>query len=76
MITKITAAYARHYRDNGSRVAGVEWIDSKGRKGTTEGSIGPCRCCGRGTKNELGAHMQALFDRAQREGVTIEHQTW
>ncbi len=33
----------------------------------------PCSC---GQPNALGQHMKALFDRAEREGVSIEHETW
>lgn len=76
MIAKITAAYIRHYRDNGQRVAYAEWIDGRGKIGRTEGNVGPCPCCGRGKASNLGAHMQALFDRAKREGITVENQSW
>ncbi len=65
MIAKITKAYVRHYSDSGHTCAYVEWIDSRGRTGRTEG------------ETSLGAtHMMALLARARREGVTIERQDW
>lgn len=69
MIAKITAAYVRHYTDNGQTKAYVEWLDSHGRSGRTEGEAD------RRTRKPIGAHMTALFDRARREGVTVEQQT-
>ncbi len=70
MITKITKAYTRHYRDNEQTMAYVEWIDQRGRNGRTEGPC--CEIDGR----PLGWHMEALFNRARRENVKIEHETW
>ena len=70
MITKITAAYVRHYSDNGQTTAYVEWINSHGKTGRTEGAADPR------TRTPIGAHMTALLDRAAREGVTIEQQIW
>jgi hypothetical protein len=72
MVAKITRAYVRHYRDNGQTTAYVEWLDHKGKAGRTEAPT-VCPCCGR---EGLGAHMQALFDRAEREGVAVERETW
>ncbi len=68
----ITRAYIRHYRDNGQTSAYVEWSDGS----RTEGRVGKCSCCGRGEAEDLGTHMQSLFDRAQRDGLTIERETW
>lgn len=56
---RITAAYVRHYRDNGQTTAYVEWADGS----RTEGCLS-------------GMHMQALFERARREGLTIGRQVW
>lgn len=63
MITKITKTYVRTYSDNGQTKAYVEWVDSKGESGRTEGEPD-------------NAHMQALLQRARREGITIECQRW
>jgi len=62
MIAKITAAYHRHYTDNGQRTSYVEWVDAQGKAGRTEG--------------KRSNHMKALFARAKREGVTIGNETW
>ena len=74
MIAKITAAYIRHYHDNGQTTAYVEWIDGRGKLGRTEGRI--CSRTGDKSNQPAGPHLQALFARAEREGVTIELQTW
>lgn len=63
MITKITKAYIRTYSDSGQTMAYVEWMDNKGKTGRTEGKPN-------------NAHMKALLDRAQREGVEIDRQRW
>lgn len=63
MITKITRAYIRTYTDNGQTVAYVEWIDDEGESGRTEGQ-------------PTNAHMQALMQRAKREGLTVERERW
>ena len=80
MITKITAAYTRYYRDNCQLTAYIEWVDSKGKAGRTEGAVKAAvfrpdlnaapKCM------NIGHHMQALLDRAAHEGITLEHQTW
>jgi hypothetical protein len=70
MIAKITRAYTRRYVDNDSIKSYVEWVDTKGEAGRTEGYAQ------RGKRTPIGEHMQALFERAKREGVTIEHETW
>lgn len=73
MITRITKAYIRKYSDNGQTVAYVEWIDGKGKTGRTEGSEHRDCCI---PTPHFGTHMQALLDRATREGVTVERQQW
>jgi hypothetical protein len=73
MIIKITAAYIRHYHDNGQTTAYVEWIDGRGSKGRTKGRV--MSRSGDPAKEPAGPHMQALFARAKREGVTVEYQT-
>lgn len=62
-IAKITAAYERLYGDSGQRKTYVEWIDNRGRPGRTEGTTG-------------SSHMQALLDRAEREGVAVCFERW
>lgn len=62
-IARITRAYVRTYSDNGQITAYVEWLDSKGGCGRTEGP-------------ERNAHMAALIKRAQREGITLMRETW
>ena len=63
MITKITDAYFRNYKDNGQMKAYVEWIDDENKTGRTEGE----------PENQ---HMQALMQRAQREGIAIRQEWW
>ena len=74
MITKITAAYIRHYRDNSQTTAYVEWIDHHGHNGRTEGRV--CERDGDKPNAPAGSHMTALFARAVREGITPKLQTW
>jgi hypothetical protein len=62
-ITRIVGARVRHYSDSGQTKAYVDWIDEKGKRGTTEG-------------DPDGAHMQALLARATREGAPIAKETW
>lgn len=62
-IAKITRAYVRTYRDNGQVTAYVEWIDNRGATGRTEGK-----------PNNI--HMIELLNRAKREGLTVEQETW
>lgn len=63
---KIVRAYTRHYSDNRQTKAYVEWSDGS----RTEGDA---RCYNR---VPIGLHMQALFDRALRDGLKIERETW
>ena len=64
MITRITRCIIRHYRDNHTTRAYVEWIDHKGREGRTEGD--PLH----------SGHIWSLIFRADREGVRREFQAW
>jgi hypothetical protein len=69
-IAKITKAYIRHYSDNGQSTAYVEWVDSRGKAGRTEATRGTFEF------RPYGDHMDALLDRAKREGITVERETW
>jgi len=82
MIAKITKAYIRHYRDNDQVTAYVEWLDGRGKAGRHEA---PKRRVLAGSSSAdaivplyqiWGVHMAALLDRAERDGVTIERETW
>jgi hypothetical protein len=63
MIARITAAYTRHYSDNGQRTVYVEWLDDKGHSGRTEGPAS-------------SVHMWELLNRAKRGGVIVKHEEW
>jgi len=63
LIARTTSAYIRTYSDSGQRTAYVEWIDSCGNKGRTEGPPN-------------GTHMKALMDRARREGLRVKRESW
>ncbi len=69
-IARITDAYVRHYSDNGQTTAYVEWHDEDGDCGRTGDNLFPCEHV------VLGAHMTALFARANREGIAIRGETW
>ena len=56
----IKRAYTRHYRDNDSLKAYVEWSDG----GRTEGEAEYYH----GVPVPSGVHMGELFDRAMRDG--------
>lgn len=58
-IAQIKKAYIRTYPDSGQVTAYVEFIDSNGQSGRTEGEPN-------------GAHMKALLARARREGIKVE----
>lgn len=75
MIAKITAAYVRHYRDNGQTTAYVEFIDGRGCPGRVEGKWPQeiCPHCGGVVR---GSHMAALLARAAREGITVTQEVW
>jgi hypothetical protein len=72
-IAKITRAYTRLYHDSGQLVAYVEWVDHNGHIGRTEGTTA---CSGGDVAPTTVSHMGALFARAAREGVPIEHEVW
>lgn len=63
MIARITKAYTRHYTDSGQVTAYVEWRDTRGQCGRTEGK-------------PHHPHMAALLARAEREGITPTLETW
>lgn len=63
----ITRAYVRRYRDNGDTVAYVEW---------TDGSRTEARLRWFGLTRRFGDHMHALFQRAKRDGLRLERETW
>lgn len=63
-IAKINRVYTRTYSDTKQTKIYVEWTDTRGRTGRTEGDT------------PAGAHMQALIDRGAREGVAHETETW
>ena len=62
-IEKITRFVIITYSDSGQVQAYADWVDNKGKKGRTTGR----------TDNP---HMNALFLRSQREGITCEKETW
>ena len=68
MQSRITRAYTRYYRDNGQLTAYVEWSDRSRTEGPAE--------LYHGVPVPTGEHMGALFDRALRNGITIEHEVW
>ncbi len=63
MITKITDAYTRKYSDSGQVTTYIQWTDSRGRTGRTEGK-------------SSNPHMAALLARAAREGVVHRREVW
>lgn len=72
-IKKITKAYIRTYSDSGQHKSYVEWIDTDGTPGRTEGDA---MRLAMGRTWYVGGHMKELFARAEREGITLEQQTW
>lgn len=69
-MSTITRVYIREYRDNGQTKAYVEWSDGS----RTEGEP-PKGDPVLGYVSNRG-HMEALFARAVRDGITIEQETW
>lgn len=63
MIARITGASITKYADNGQVQARIEWVDGRGKRGSTEGP----------PKN---LHMAELLRRARREKVRVHRQTW
>lgn len=75
-IARIDRACVRHYRDNKSTVAYVEWTDVRGKPGRTEAPVllpGETR---RPLADVYGLHMGALLARAICQGIEIERETW
>ena len=62
-IARFTKAYIRTYSDTGQTVAYVEWIDSGGKVGRTEGPPDH-------------AHIKELLAAARRAGVKVGRETW
>jgi hypothetical protein len=62
----IIRAYTRRYSDTGQCKAYVEWCDGSRTEGEARSY----------NQMPIGEHMRALFDRALREGLTIERETW
>lgn len=69
---RIVKVYTRHYRDNDSTMAYVEWENECRRVGRTEGEAEDYY----GVLIPVGSYMGALFDRALREGLTIGREVW
>lgn len=67
-MSAIKRIYTRHYRDNDQLMAYVDWANGT----RTEGAAGDYH----GVVVPLGTHMGVLFDRALREGLTIEREVW
>lgn len=68
----IKRIFVRRYRDNGDTVAYVEWANGS----RTEG-----RPAMFSRRRQLycftfGTHMHALFERAKRDGLHLERETW
>lgn len=62
-IASIYRAVIRTYTDTGQVVAYVDWTDTKGKAGTTSG-------------DPANGYMVALLARAEREGLTVERESW
>lgn len=68
----IKRIYVRRYRDNGQVTAYAEWVDGS----RTESTLG-VRYAGMPSRTlTFGSHMHAIFNRAKREGLKIERETW
>lgn len=61
----IKRALTRFYSDNRQLSAIVIWADGSATYGKARKPLEP-----------IGLHVQALFDRAKRDGLTIEHEVW
>ena len=66
MARQITRVYTRHYSDNGQTKAYVEWSDGSRTEGDARYH----------NRVPIGDHMYVLFERAKRDGVKIERETW
>jgi hypothetical protein len=65
MIESFKRVYVRHYRDNNQTKLYVEWLDTRGRSGRTEGE-----------PDLQNSHMAALVRAAVRQGLRIEREVW
>lgn len=75
MTKQIKRIYVRRYRDNGQATAYVDWADGS----RTESSLSRLYYAplGRGEYTfTFGQHMHALFNRAKREGLHTQFETW
>jgi hypothetical protein len=60
-ISRITKACVVKYEDNGETKVEIEGVDTKGKTFHTSGPAG-------------NSHMEALLERAKREGVRVKHE--
>jgi hypothetical protein len=67
-MTAIKRICTRVYNDTGQCMAYVEWADGS----RTEGHAFDYH----GVLIPQGTHIRALFDRAMREGLTVEREYW
>ncbi len=74
MTKQIKRVYVRRYRDNEQVTAYVDWADGS----RTEGNIRKLHDWRgyRYTEFDFGEHMHALFNRARREGLHLQLETW
>lgn len=63
IIQRFTRSCIRRYSDTGHTIAYVEWVDTLGRPGRTEGK-------------PTGAHMVALMNAADRQGAPFKYEVW
>lgn len=63
MIDRITKIFTRRYSDSGQVTTYVEWTDTRGTSGRTEGSA-------------FKDHMRALIARGERQGVIPTREEW
>ncbi len=63
---QIVRAYTRRYTDSGQCKAYVEWSDGSRTEGEARSY----------NQMPIGPHMTALFERAVRDGLKIERETW
>lgn len=68
----IKRTYVRRYRDNGQIVAYVDWSDGS----RTESTLRTFTARRSRVFRTFGEHMHALFNRARREGLTLQRETW
>lgn len=68
MELKLTKVYTRLYSDTHQLKAYVEWSDGS----RTEGDA----YAWAGKRHPKDSHMTALFARAERDGLEVQHETW